>query len=851
MSTPDSDASDSPPANMKFRKAVFSILKSLQQSVPDNSKDQIQEEVDPLLIKNRNSNILENERVKHDLISTDEKCANFSQLERPDEYVEDGCNSNKVTKYAQQKTDMIAPCSLSVSSTKDNENILEASQVHGENEPTQQKLPETFSDSKPMNDKMALATKSNPDEPISLNCEEAKIVHPGVSALKKEHLGSKVSQTPVFPQNISRLPNPSSVGLRTAVMSTPHLYTSTPGVRAPLSTGHGMRTTRFAERARTTIIRRKSSDIEEDGNEEVHESTFYLNWVAWCCLALQLWFHPILLELLPIPVLYCIVKWIFSKFDLLDPLHNWIQDSKSNIHGWIQERSDALAPRPVRSIWLELYKIEKKILRAAPVYTDVIVTILLIVACNIFALCLIFYITFQLYSEGIVLMQLSSTVMSKITETSIYQQLNDTIVGKCADSEAEVCSYVLPGNYTNSVDELVESAYKYGRKYISSSISSLMRDNSDHKQDVQLDHFENQVLQLWDRIYQYWMNKNTQVDAHSQDHSFTSGEDSENIQGTTVTSNAITSSVEELFSGMLNASVPTRIFGNGLNYSVFSQFALNNIGTLTSVLDQGWALLKGNIGLVLTVVTECLRVLLSGGSGMVNFCLSLIVYFTALFYLLQSKNPIYKPIEVISNHGQLLGSGFATALEKAVNGVFTLTVKMVCFYGMWTYLTHKIFAVSLVTLPVLTAAFLAAVPVAGQYVVAVPAALELWLAESRWLAAILVILAHVIPTYVVDGAIYSEARQDIHPWITGLSIIGGVYWCGVPGAIYGPLLLCAVYVILSMYTSLLKEIPLESNTLHKSAADKRKSRIGQSLLCGISERTGHQTPIMKRSDSVF
>ena len=75
---------------------------------------------------------------------------------------------------------------------------------------------------------------------------------------------------------------------------------------------------------------------------------------------------------------------------------------------------------------------------------------------------------------------------------------------------------------------------------------------------------------------------------------------------------------------------------------------------------------------------------------------------------------------------------------------------MVCFYGMWTYLTHKIFAVSLVTLPVLTAAFLAAVPVAGQYVVAVPAALELWLAESRWLAAILVILAHVIPTYVVE-----------------------------------------------------------------------------------------------------
>ena len=127
----------------------------------------------------------------------------------------------------------------------------------------------------------------------------------------------------------------------------------------------------------------------------------------------------------------------------------------------------------------------------------------------------------------------------------------------------------------------------------------------------------------------------------------------------------------------------------------------------------------------------------------------------------------------------------------------------------------------------------------------------MWLAESRWFAAILIIFAHMIPTYVVDAAIYSEARQDIHPWITALSIIGGVYWSGVPGAIYGPLLLCAVYVILSMYTSLLKEIPLEANTLQRTAGMERRSKIGQSLLCGVGSKSSHQTPILKRSDSVF
>ena len=102
----------------------------------------------------------------------------------------------------------------------------------------------------------------------------------------------------------------------------------------------------------------------------------------------------------------------------------------------------------------------------------------------------------------------------------------------------------------------------------------------------------------------------------------------------------------------------------------------------------------------------------------------------------------------------------------------------------------------MITIPVLAAAFLAAVPVAGQYLVALPAALELFLAEDRWVASLLLILCHCVPTYVVDAAIYSEVRQGIHPWITGLSIIGGVYWTGIPGAIYGPLLLCAIYVIL-------------------------------------------------------
>ena len=52
---------------------------------------------------------------------------------------------------------------------------------------------------------------------------------------------------------------------------------------------------------------------------------------------------------------------------------------------------------------------------------------------------------------------------------------------------------------------------------------------------------------------------------------------------------------------------------------------------------------------------------------------------------------------------------------------------MAAFYGLWTYLTHTVFNASIITVPVLVATFLASVPVAGQYLVALPAALELWI----------------------------------------------------------------------------------------------------------------------------
>ncbi len=167
------------------------------------------------------------------------------------------------------------------------------------------------------------------------------------------------------------------------------------------------------------------------------------------------------------------------------------------------------------------------------------------------------------------------------------------------------------------------------------------------------------------------------------------------------------------------------------------------MGTLTSILEQAWLLVKGNVGLMSTALFEFSKLVFSGGSGVLNFALNLVVYFTALFYLLVNSDAQYKPVEMLSKCGAIVPQGFGDALNRAVNNVFILTFKMVWFYGCWTYLTHTVFGVSIVVLPVMAATFLAAVPVAGQYLVSVPAALELWLAEDRPVSALLLMVCVV------------------------------------------------------------------------------------------------------------
>uniref|UniRef100_A0A0X3NLM6 Transmembrane protein 245 n=1 Tax=Schistocephalus solidus TaxID=70667 RepID=A0A0X3NLM6_SCHSO len=98
-----------------------------------------------------------------------------------------------------------------------------------------------------------------------------------------------------------------------------------------------------------------------------------------------------------------------------------------------------------------------------------------------------------------------------------------------------------------------------------------------------------------------------------------------------------------------------------------------------------------------------------------------------------------------------------------------------------------------------TATILGAMPIVSTYWATLPGVIELlFVRGSYWLALFLFGL-HLLPHFFLDTALYSEIKGAGHPYLTGLSIAGGLYYFGAEGAFIGPILLCFLLVGVNLY----------------------------------------------------
>ncbi|XP_020280671.1 transmembrane protein 245 isoform X2 [Pseudomyrmex gracilis] len=494
---------------------------------------------------------------------------------------------------------------------------------------------------------------------------------------------------------------------------------------------------------------RGSFDMRDD--EELVDTDKYMYGAVYACIGMLLWKYWWIVHILVIPLVYYIVKQLGNYFGFWDMIYKYYDWVLQAVKSWCLERHQALLPSNIRGLYKVSIIVDEKVRNILKSSVDAVATTAVIFGLIIFITFTSIFITIQVYAEGIHLVQVTGEI------------LNSSLMNN-PDIEW------MPEKWEESVNSVLDNAYTYGRSAISDGIRGLVKDIEPTKAEL----MEKKVLELWDRLYQAWMMSN--VD--------------ETFVGPTVDIMTAYSAWENFKESV---GTPFHLF----NMESMQNFVKENIGIFMSVLDSIWSIVKGNMSVILTIFTELFYIVLMSGTAVLNFVLSMVVFFTTLFYLLSSSNETYKPIELATMFSPISCYKFAVALQEAVIGVFAATFKLASFFGMWTWFIHNLFQVKIVYLPSALATMLGAVPFLDAYFACIPATIELWFTRGS-MTAISFFLFHFLPCNIVVTEFYKEIKGGGHPYLTGLSIAGGIFCLGVEGAIFGPLLLCCIMVAINL-----------------------------------------------------